>query len=61
MTALICGSMAFDTVMMFEGRFRDHILPDRLHVLNVSFEGVEGESLVTGLTELALATGSACS
>jgi adenosine kinase len=37
MTALICGSMAYDTVMMFEGRFRDHILPDRLHVLNVSF------------------------
>src|SRR5664279_868540 len=37
MTALICGSMAYDTVMMFEGRFRDHILPDKLHVLNVSF------------------------
>ena len=37
MTALICGSMAYDTVMVFEGRFRDHILPDRLHVLNVSF------------------------
>jgi adenosine kinase len=37
MTALICGSMAFDTVMMFEGRFRDHILADKLHVLNVSF------------------------
>jgi adenosine kinase len=37
MTALICGSMAYDTVMMFEGRFRDHILPDRLHVLNVAF------------------------
>jgi adenosine kinase len=37
MTALICGSMAYDTVMMFEGRFRDHILPDRIHVLNVSF------------------------
>jgi len=37
MTALICGSMAFDTVMMFEGRFRDHILPDKLHLLNVSF------------------------
>jgi cysteine desulfurase len=31
------------------------------HILNVSFEGVEGESLVTGLTELALSTGSACS
>jgi len=37
MTALICGSMAYDTVMMFEGRFRDHILADKLHVLNVAF------------------------
>jgi adenosine kinase len=37
MTALICGSMAYDTVMVFEGKFRDHILADRLHVLNVSF------------------------
>lgn len=37
MTALICGSMAYDTVMTFEGRFRDHILADKLHLLNVSF------------------------
>jgi adenosine kinase len=37
MTALICGSLAYDTVMTFEGRFREHILPDRIHVLNVSF------------------------
>ena len=37
MTALICGSIAYDTVMVFEGRFREHILPDRIHVLNVSF------------------------
>ena len=37
MTALICGSMAYDTVMVFDGRFRDHILADQLHVLNVSF------------------------
>jgi adenosine kinase len=37
MTALICGSMAYDTVMVFEGRFKDHILPDRIHMLNVSF------------------------
>ena len=29
--------MAFDTVMVFPGRFRDHILPDRIHMLNVSF------------------------
>jgi adenosine kinase len=37
MTALICGSIAFDTVMVFPGRFRDHILPDRIHLLNVAF------------------------
>jgi adenosine kinase len=37
MSALICGSMAFDTVMVFQGRFRDHILPDRIHLLNVAF------------------------
>ncbi len=37
MTALVCGSVAYDTVMVFDGRFRDHILPERLHVLNVSF------------------------
>jgi adenosine kinase len=37
MSALICGSLAFDTVMVFHGRFRDHILPDRIHMLNVSF------------------------
>jgi len=36
-TALICGSMAYDTVMVFQGRFREHILPDRIHMLNVSF------------------------
>jgi adenosine kinase len=29
--------MAYDTIMVFEGRFRDHILPDRIHLLNVSF------------------------
>ena len=37
MSALICGSIAFDTVMVFHGRFREHILPDRIHMLNVSF------------------------
>lgn len=37
MAALICGSLAYDTVMVFEGRFREHILPDRIHMLNVSF------------------------
>jgi adenosine kinase len=37
MTALICGSVAYDTVMVFDGHFKDHILPDRVHMLNVSF------------------------
>jgi len=35
--ALICGSMAFDTIMVFADHFRNHILPDKLHMLNVSF------------------------
>jgi adenosine kinase len=35
--ALICGSMAYDTIMVFEDYFRNHILPDKLHMLNVSF------------------------
>jgi adenosine kinase len=37
MTALICGSIAYDTVMVFHGRFREQILADRIHMLNVSF------------------------
>ncbi len=37
MASLICGSLAFDTIMGFEGRFAEQILPDQLHILNVSF------------------------
>ncbi len=37
MTALICGSLAFDNIMVFPGRFREHILPNRIHMLNVAF------------------------
>ena len=37
MPAVICGSLAFDTIMSFEGRFSEQILPDQLHILNVSF------------------------
>jgi len=37
MAALICGSLAFDTIMDFQGRFAEQILPDQLHILNVSF------------------------
>ena len=35
--ALICGSLAFDTIMVFGDRFANHILPDKIHILNVSF------------------------
>jgi adenosine kinase len=37
LSALICGSIAYDNIMVFEGRFREHILPDQIHILNVSF------------------------
>ncbi len=37
MSILICGSMAYDTIMVFHDRFRNHILPDQLHILNVAF------------------------
>ncbi len=37
MAAVICGSLAFDTIMNFEGRFAQQILPEQLHILNVSF------------------------
>lgn len=37
MASLICGSVAYDTIMTFDGRFREHILPDQIHMLNVSF------------------------
>jgi adenosine kinase len=35
--ALICGSIAFDTIMVFDDRFSNHILPDKIHRLSVSF------------------------
>lgn len=37
MSSLICGSVAYDTIMTFPGHFKDQILPDQLHILNVSF------------------------
>jgi len=35
--ALICGSVAYDTILQFNDRFKSHILPDKIHILNVSF------------------------
>ncbi|HEX9570660.1 MAG TPA: carbohydrate kinase family protein, partial [Burkholderiales bacterium] len=37
MRILICGSIAYDNIMVFRGRFREHILPEQIHILNVSF------------------------
>ncbi len=37
MPALICGSLAYDTIMVFPERFKEHILPEKVHILNVSF------------------------
>lgn len=37
MSALICGSYAYDTIMVFQDHFKNHILPDQVHILNVSF------------------------
>ncbi|MEY2333033.1 carbohydrate kinase family protein [Acidithiobacillus ferrianus] len=37
MSTLVCGSLAFDTIMVFQDRFKAHILPDQVHMLNVSF------------------------
>ncbi|MCC6474983.1 MAG: carbohydrate kinase family protein [Burkholderiales bacterium] len=37
MRTLICGSIAYDNIMVFQGRFKDQILPDQIHILNVAF------------------------
>jgi len=37
MSILICGSVAYDNIMVFQGRFQEHILPDQIHILNVAF------------------------
>jgi len=37
MSALICGSLAYDTIMVFPGHFKNEILPDKVHILNVAF------------------------
>src|SRR5262249_16828221 len=37
MRILLCGSVAYDNIMVFQGRFKDHILPEEIHILNVAF------------------------
>ena len=37
MNTLICGSLAYDTIMVFKDHFKNHILPEQIHILNVSF------------------------
>ncbi len=37
MSALVCGSFAYDNIMVFQDKFKNHILPEKVHILNVSF------------------------
>jgi adenosine kinase len=37
MRILLCGSIAYDNIMVFRGRFKEHILPEQIHILNVAF------------------------
>ena len=37
MSVLICGSVAYDHIMVFPDKFKNHILPEKVHILNVSF------------------------
>ena len=37
MHTLICGSIAYDTIMVFKDHFKNHILPEKIHILNVAF------------------------
>ncbi|MFB1030453.1 MAG: carbohydrate kinase family protein, partial [Thauera sp.] len=37
MSILVCGSVAYDSIMVFHDRFKNHILPEQIHILNVSF------------------------
>src|SRR4051812_10737148 len=37
MRILLCGSIAYDNIMVFHGRFKEHILPEQIHILNVAF------------------------
>ncbi len=38
MPVIVCGSLAYDTIMVFHDRFKHHILPEQVHILNVSFQ-----------------------
>src|SRR3989339_1661865 len=44
MNILVSGSLAYDRIMDFPGKFADHILPDKIHILNVCF-------MINGLAE----------
>jgi len=54
MRTLICGSIAYDNIMVFRGRFREHILPEQIHILNVrsSFPSCGASSEVAQATSL---------
>ena len=62
MSALICGSFAYDSIMVFPGRFSDQILPDQIHMLNVAFlvpETAPSQEVARGLFPREICLGPA--
>lgn len=57
MTIIVSGSLAYDRIMDFPGNFSDHILPQKIHVLNVSFT-VNGMVEKLGVPPVTLPTPS---
>ena len=43
MSILVCGSMAYDSIMVFRDYFKNHIMPDQIHKLSVAFYTPEME------------------
>ena len=50
-TTVVCGSLAYDNIMLFRGRFGEQILPDKVHILNVAFEVPEMRREYDGPTD----------
>ena len=60
MSILVSGSLALDHIMVFPDRFKDHILPDKLHILNVSFN-IESLGPISAASRATLPTTCGCS
>ena len=52
MSILVCGSMAYDSIMVFRDYFKNHIMPDQIHKLSVAFYTPEMEKIMVALQEI---------